>query len=164
MPSRAQRRYCGKRVVDRARSDTRVLDFDWRSLFARNRRRCSQLSADALVVLGSHDRYCHRHLRLAIRQTDRHQCDAKSCGLDEIRHRWDSATIAATFYAPAVTEAHHIASAAAMALPIAERRPAIVLRDGNVDEARTLIAQLAKREFGSQLSGSLRQKQSGART
>ena len=116
-------------------------------------------------VLRSHDRYCHRHLRLAGRQPIYISATPNpAAALDEIKRRWDSATIAATFYAPAVTEAHHIASAAAMALPIAERRPAIVLRDGNVDEARTLIAQLAKREFGSQLSGSLRQKQSGART
>ena len=66
--------------------------------------------------------------------------------VEAIRSRWDAATIAATFYAPAATEAHQIASAAAMALPIAERKAAIVLRDGGVDEARTLIAQLAKRQ------------------
>ena len=66
--------------------------------------------------------------------------------VEAIRSRWDAATIAATFYAPAATEAHQIASAAAMALPITERKAAIVLRDGGVDEARTLIAQLAKRQ------------------
>ena len=66
--------------------------------------------------------------------------------VEAIRSRWDAATIAATFYAPAATEAHQIASAAAMALPIAERKAAIVLRDRGVDEARTLIAQLAKRQ------------------
>ena len=33
-----------------------------------------------------------------------------------------------------------------MALPISERKAAIVLRDGDVDEARNLIAQFAKRQ------------------
>jgi hypothetical protein len=64
--------------------------------------------------------------------------------LEAIRSRWNAATIAATFYASEFTVAHQIASAAAMALPVAERRPAIVLRDGDVDEARALITQLAK--------------------
>ena len=66
--------------------------------------------------------------------------------LEAIRSRWGAATIAATFYAPGATEAHQIASATAMALPVAVRRAAIVLRDGGVDEARTLIAQFAKRQ------------------
>jgi hypothetical protein len=68
---------------------------------------------------------------------------APEAALEFIRTRWSEAEVAAIFWVASAPEAHQIAAMANAAIPVAENSRAIILRDADVGEARTLIAQLA---------------------
>jgi hypothetical protein len=84
-----------------------------------------------------------RNLRRAVRQTDLRRRDTRTesrpgVHTNPVERCRDRSSILAS--AP---EAHQIAAMANAALPIAEGSPTVILRDANLGEARTLIAQLA---------------------
>jgi hypothetical protein len=68
-----------------------------------------------------------------------------------LRGRWSDAEIGAVFWLAQATQAHQLAAAVAMAMPVASRTAAIVLREGTVAEASELIEKIAK-ERGFQVS------------